>query len=333
MAGFRKAKAKQAALKLGIYGAPGRGKTFTALLLGEGLAKLTGKRVAMVDTEHGSDFYCQSVPDRTVHPEAFDFDCLYTKSLSEVLTSVKQLRPADYGVIIIDSITHLWESARAAYTGPLTSAGQPPFHAWNKIKRPYKDLMTYLLSSPMHVIICGREKTVYEEDEDTGELKQSGKAMRAESETPYEPHILIRIENERDRDGKQTIWAFAEKDRTGILAGRHIQIYPSQHSTFDLLAKPLLPLLGGTQAKMQTEAEVASKDAEAFSTDEAARIAESERMLSKFTARLELCEDVAALKAIGKEITPEIKEQMTPSDVAELRARYLAAEKRIGGKE
>ena len=43
MAGFRKAKAEQAALKLGIYGPPGSGKTFTALLLAEGLAAVTGR--------------------------------------------------------------------------------------------------------------------------------------------------------------------------------------------------------------------------------------------------------------------------------------------------
>ena len=47
MAGFRKAKAEQAALKMGIYGPPGSGKTFTSLLIAEGLAKLSGKGVAL----------------------------------------------------------------------------------------------------------------------------------------------------------------------------------------------------------------------------------------------------------------------------------------------
>jgi Cdc6-like AAA superfamily ATPase len=44
MAGFRKAKAEQAALKMGVYGPPGSGKTFTSLLLAEGLGKVSGKR-------------------------------------------------------------------------------------------------------------------------------------------------------------------------------------------------------------------------------------------------------------------------------------------------
>src|SRR5574338_282563 len=154
MAGFRKAKAEQAALKMGIYGPPGSGKTFTSLMIAEGLAKLTGKRVALVDTEHGSDFYCQTVTSRTVHPEAFDFDALYTKSLTEVISAVRGLDEREYGVIVIDSITHLWEAARNAYDGRQTRAGTIPMQAWGRIKKPYKDLLSTLLSSPMHVIIC-----------------------------------------------------------------------------------------------------------------------------------------------------------------------------------
>src|SRR5688572_4605716 len=108
MAGFQRAKAEQAAIKMGIYGPPGAGKTFTSLLIAEGLAKASGKRIAYVDTEHGTDFYCKAVPTRAVHPEAFDFDALYTRSLTEVMAAVRGLKADEYGVIVLDSITHLW---------------------------------------------------------------------------------------------------------------------------------------------------------------------------------------------------------------------------------
>src|SRR6188768_3636821 len=101
MAGFQKAKAEQAAIKMGIYGPPGAGKTFTSLLLAEGLAALSGKRIAYVDTEHGTDFYCKAVKNRAAHPEAFDFDAIYTRSLTEVLAAVKGLKPSEHGVIIV----------------------------------------------------------------------------------------------------------------------------------------------------------------------------------------------------------------------------------------
>ena len=89
MAGFRKAKAEQAALKIGLYGPPGSGKSFTSLLLAEGLVKNTGKRIAFVDTERGTDFYCQAVAQRAIHPEAFDFDAIYTRSITEVTSAIQ----------------------------------------------------------------------------------------------------------------------------------------------------------------------------------------------------------------------------------------------------
>src|SRR3989304_10153174 len=102
MAGFKKAKAEQAAIKMGIYGPSGSGKTFTALLLAEGLAEISGKRIAFVDTERGTDFYCKEVPARKIHPNAFDFDALNTKSITEIISAIKGLDPKVYGVVVID---------------------------------------------------------------------------------------------------------------------------------------------------------------------------------------------------------------------------------------
>src|SRR5581483_12481399 len=105
---FSKPQSLKAALKMALYGPAGAGKTFSALLLAEGLAKHSGKRIAYADTERGTDFYAQAVPERRVHPEAFDFDVLYTKSTTEVLAAMRALDPATHGVLVIDSITHVW---------------------------------------------------------------------------------------------------------------------------------------------------------------------------------------------------------------------------------
>jgi predicted ATP-dependent serine protease len=171
MSGFRRAKAEQAALKMALYGPAGAGKTFTSLVLAEGLAGLSGKRVAYIDTERGTDFYCQAVPARAIHPGAFDFDVLYSRSITEVTGAVAKLDPREYGVIVLDSVTHLWEAARAAYAGRQTKAGTIPMHAWGQIKKPYKDIVAHLISSPMHVIICGRQGIEYANDSETEELR------------------------------------------------------------------------------------------------------------------------------------------------------------------
>lgn len=326
MSGFRKAKAEQAALKLGIYGPPGSGKTFTSLLIAEGIAKLTGKRVALVDTEHGSDFYCQKVPTRAVHPEAFDFDALYTRSIMETITAVKGLSTDEYGIVVIDSITHLWQAAIEAYGGRQTSAGTIPMHAWGKIKKPYKELMSFLLSTPMHAIICGRQGVEYATDEETDELKAIGVKMKAEGETPYEPHILIRMEGIKPKKTNEVamIVAYAEKDRTGVLAGRSF-INP----TYETLCKPLLPLLGATQAQIDTLDQAAIKDADQIAEDDANRITRSAALLREWKATIELAKSNSALKEIGKLISPELKAQMTPQDVQSLREAYQLREREL----
>jgi len=327
MSGFRKAKAEQAALKMGVYGPAGSGKTFTSLLLAEGLGRVTKKRVAYIDTEHGTDFYCKAVPARAVHPEAFDFDALYTRSLTEITAAVQSIDTNEHGVVVIDSVTHLWEAAMAAYAGKKTSVDSIPMHAWGKIKKPYKDLMAFLLSSPLHVIMCGRQGTEYATDEETEELKAVGVKMKAEGETPYEPHILIRMEAIKPKKANEVaqIVAYAEKDRTGVLAGRSF-INP----TFDTLCAPLLPLLGDVQAKMDTADESAAKDAEQLIEAERQRGEVSAKLLREWSARVNLANDPKALKDVGKGITPQLKAQMLPSDVASLREVYQSREAELG---
>jgi hypothetical protein len=327
MAGFRKAKGEQAAIKEGLYGPSGSGKTFTALLIAEGLAKLTGKRIAYVDTERGTDFYAQDVPTRSIHPDAFDFDALYTKSLTEATAAVRGLDPEKYSVVVVDSITHLWEAARAAYEGRMTKAGTIPMQGWGQVKKPYKELITLLMGSPFHVIICGRQGIEYGEDEETGELKALGKKMKAEGETPYEPHILMRMEAVKQRTGQAIITAFAEKDRTGVLAGQTIS-WPN----FDNMVKPILPLLGLKQAAVPTEDETASQDAEALAVSDLEREAKSADLLQELSAQVDLCRSAEDLKVMGKKITPEIKKQMLPAHVTRLRERYMEAERRISGR-
>jgi hypothetical protein len=325
MADFRKAQPRQAFLKMGLYGLPGSGKTFTSLLIAEGLAHATGRRVAFVDTEHGTDFYARAVPSRKAHPAAFEFDALYTRSITEISAEVKDLDPGRYGVLVIDSITHVWEACRLAYEGRKTKAGTIPLYTWGQIKKPYKDLIAFLLSAPFHVLICGRQGNEYAEDEESGELKCVGVNMRSEGETPYEPHILIRMEAEKIRGKKEAIiTAFAEKDRTGVLAGRKIE-----RPSFENLARPLLGLLGGTQARVPTDDEVGAADAEALAEQELRRAEASRQRLEEFAAELALARTEQDVEAVSACITPDIKLQMRPADVSALRENYLQAKRRV----
>jgi hypothetical protein len=318
MTGFQKPQALKAALKMALYGPAGSGKTFSALLVSEGLARHTGKRIAFCDTEYGTAFYGQEVAQRAVHPKAFDFDVLYTKSITEVLDAVRGLDPAVHGVIVIDSISHLWDACRNAFKGKLTKAGTIPLHAWTGIKRPYKEMMHYLLGSPLHVLICGRQGNDFAEDDESGELKNLGYKMRAEGETAYEPDVLVRLEAHKPSKKALAIpMAHVEKDRTGVLAGQSIP-WP----TFDNLARPLLGLLGTTQAAMQSDDEVGVQDAEALARQEAERGRRSAELTGEYTGRFAQAETVATLQRIGGELKPAVKTQLTSKDLERVRRAY-----------
>lgn len=251
---FKKAQSQQAFFKAGVYGKQGSGKTLTSLIWGEHLAQLTGKRMAVVDTEHGTDFYATTVKERRIHPERFDFDAIYTRSLMEVVNEVASLDTTKYGVLVIDSMTHLWEAARNAYTGSVMKNGGIPIQAWQSIKKPYKKLMGLMLDGQFHCIICGREGVVMEEDED-GETKVVGKKMKAEGETPYEPNFLFQFKPKWLEDGAQQIAAFVEKDRSGIL--QYKTIIEPKPSDID----PLIKYLCGDSQGNVSQEDAAERDA------------------------------------------------------------------------
>lgn len=299
---FKKANPQQGFFKISMYGPPGSGKSFTTLLVAEELAKLAEKRIAYVDTERGTDFYAIDVKDRRVHPKAFDFDALYTTSLKETLDAVQSIDFNQHGVVVVDSISHLWDAAIAAYEGKKTKLDGIPMHAWGPIKKPFKELVRYLMDAPAHVFILGRQKNIFEHDFEKDQLIKIGVGMRAEGETEYEPHICVRMESKKDsRDStRSTIFALFEKDRTGVLDGR---TYPNPD--FNAFA-PVLPLLNGkSQAKSDDPDETAAKDSELLEKqEEKAKEKESKSlaMFNEFNGKIIGADSLEKLNDVSGEI-------------------------------
>lgn len=323
---FKKAAPQQARLKVALYGPPGSGKTFTALLVAEGLAKREAKRIAFVDTERGTDFYAMDVKQRATHPEAFDIDTIYTRSLAEVLENVRALDPAKHGVVVIDSITHLWDAAIAAYEGKLTGAQTIPMQAWGKIKKPYKDLVRYLMESPMHVFILGRQKNVFETGAD-GQMAKVGVGMRAEGETEYEPHICLRMEAKKSAKDTTmtTYYALFEKDRTGVLSGRTVA-NPS-FATFE----PILPLLGGTQAMGEDPDETAARDGDLLDESRAREAKKEDRSSALLSEASTKINTATSLEALGEAaaLIGKNKRHMTEPHLESARALYANKHKTL----
>ena len=287
---FSKAKSEQSFFKGSLYGKAGSGKTLTSLLWAEGLAARDKKRIAFIDTERGTEFYALDIPERKCHPKAFDFDRLITRSIMDTVDAVETLDPAEHSVIVIDSITHLWEAARLAYTGKVMSNGGIPVQAWGGIKKPYKKLMSLLLDGNFHVIICGREGVVMEEDE-AGEAHVTGAKMKAEGETPHEPHVCGRMRPERLPDGSFTINVFFEKDRSGILTGRTIP-----NPNYGTIEPVVNYLTGTSQGKLGTEEENAERDAAAQEAQAAKAAQEKESMFGQIRTAILDAKSIDELK-------------------------------------
>jgi hypothetical protein len=320
---FKKAEPKKAFVKMSMYGVAGTGKTFTSLLLMEGLAKLYRKRFAFIDSERGTDFYTQHVATRPVHPEPFDFDADYTRSIVELNQACRSLDPNVHCGLVVDSVSHFWEATMNAYNGPRID-GKIPMHAWGAIKAPWKEFMAWVVNSPFHVIICGREANIFSDDDSVGDAK-GGKKMRAEGEAAHEPDFCLRLVPERikpTKKGEKVIVrpaALVEKDRSGVLQGKYISL-----PDFDSVIKPILPLLGHTHAQIPDEAEEQRKDVEGIAQQQREKVQKSAELLKEFKARMDLAVDRPGLDALQPEIS-KAKKSMTADDVAQLREHWLTA--------
>jgi hypothetical protein len=205
-------------------------------------------------------------------------------------------------------------------TGRLTRAGTVALQAWAAIKKPYKELMHLLLSSPVPVLLCGRQGIDYGEDEQSGELKSLGYRMRAEGETAYEPDVLIRLEAHKAKRTQVAVpTAHVEKDRTGVLAGQSIP-WP----TFENIARPLLGLLGSTQTALPSDDEVAVQDAEALARREAEQAKRSAELATEYTTRFGQVQTISELQRLGGELTVAVKATLAASDLTRIRTTYAA---------
>lgn len=309
---FTKAVSTQARFKAALYSKQGRGKTLTALLWAEGLALRENKRIAYIDTELGTDFYVMDIPERKVHPTAFDIDRMVTRSIMETVEAVESIDPEEHGVVVIDSITHLWDAAMAAYGGSKNSNGSIPIQAWGDIKRPYKRLMSLFLDGNFHAILCGREGVIMEKDED-GSSEVVGTKIKAEGDTGYDPHILVRMLHETDGAGhNNVVSAFFEKDRSGILAGKTLQ-WPDYKTI-----EPIVNYLhGNTQAGLGTSESNAEKDSAAIEAQTQRNSNEQQALFEQIRTAIINAQNVDALKAAW-DLTKGKKTKLGPDFFAQL---------------
>lgn len=142
-------------LVIGIAGQSGSGKTLTALYMARGMVD-NASEIGFLDTENRrGSLYADDLDGPFMIGDLF-----YPFSPARYAEAIKEFQAAGVKVLIVDSISHEWES------GCMEIAEAPLLRGkkmadWKKAKAEHKKLMTVLLQSDMHVICCIRaaEKT------------------------------------------------------------------------------------------------------------------------------------------------------------------------------
>jgi len=177
---FTKATKKRARLRMAVVGPPGSGKTVSLLKIARAMIGPAG-RIAVIDTETGSaskyswdpDLYPADTP---IPPLRFVFDVLELSDFSPS-NYVKAIEAADalaYDVIIVDSLSHAWNSKGGALEMvdniARKSKTHSTFNAWRDVTPEQNKMVEAILRSRAHVLVSMRVKTEYviETDARTG---------------------------------------------------------------------------------------------------------------------------------------------------------------------
>lgn len=200
---LQKASRKKVKIKLQIGGASGSGKTVGALKMAYGLCGDWSK-ICVIDTENESaSLYAESAALGigefwTIPIAKYDADT-YIKAINECVKSGIE-------VIIIDSITHLWD-----YVQEIVGKLGGQFNHWQVGKGEFNRVKKALLQAPVHVISSVRKKEEYVMEEDEkGRKNIVKKGLKEEqaSGMAYEYTVVFDVSQDHNTT--------CSKDRTGL---------------------------------------------------------------------------------------------------------------------
>lgn len=249
---FKKLENNRPFLKMAFEGFAGDGKTFTATQVAIGIHKLikSTKPIALFDTEKAFKALKPSFDAAGIEAVVDDEH----RSLTALSAAIRWCEEGNADILIIDSITHVWEEFMRAYlnrpdkNGKEVKRNRLEFQDWGVIKPRWKEeFSTPFVLAKCHIIFTGRAGYEYtdERNEDTGkrEIFKSGIKMKAETETAFEPDILVLMQKFQDLiSEKKSVWreAMVIKDRTNQIDGKIFR-----NPTFDDFFPAIKVLLDG----------------------------------------------------------------------------------------
>lgn len=159
---FRKAVKSNSRLRLALVGPAGSGKTYQALAIAAELAKSTGRRTAVIDTENGS---------ASKYSDVYDFDVVELSSFDTTtyIEAIEAAGEGGYGQLVIDSASHAWDGPGGLLEqkdrAGRSSANTNQWAAWGAVTPKYNRFIQVQQQSPCHLIVTLRSKTEWILDE------------------------------------------------------------------------------------------------------------------------------------------------------------------------
>lgn len=204
---LNKAKRHQVKLRIGLSGASGFGKTYSALLLAYGMTNDWNK-IAIIDTENNS---------ASLYSHLGDFNVLVLTEPYQperYIKAIETCEEAGMEVIIIDSITHEWSGKGGCLEIHEKLGGR--FQDWAKVSPRHQAFIDKILNSKCHIITSVRRKTDYSMDADmNGKTRVVKHGTKEETRTGFEYELTVNFELINDKH-----LASASKDRTGLFMNK-----------------------------------------------------------------------------------------------------------------
>ncbi len=240
--------------KAAFEGFAGSGKTYTSALIAIGLYKRIGskKPIVIFDTEKAAKFLKPIFAKEDIEVLVRE-----SRSLADLKETMTRMRQGASDLLIIDSISHVWEDFLKAYAEKVRRT-RLEFQDWGVIKPTWKsEFSDPFVRDPYHVIMTGRAGYEYENEinKETGkrEIYKSGVKMKVEGETAYEPDLLVLMERIQEMDGGTIAKVYRQgvviKDRSTVLDGKVFQ-----NPAYEQFA-PAIELMLESPTELETAAE------------------------------------------------------------------------------
>ena len=209
---LKKASRKKVKLRLGLSGASGFGKTYSALLLAYGMTN-NWSNIAVIDTENGSAELYSNLGEYNVITLNAPF------APERYIEAIKTCENAGIEVIIIDSISHEWEGKggclEIADQVTQASTSKNSYTAWAKVTPRHQAFIDTILQSKCHIITTVRRKQDYDMVKNGNKTEIVKVGMKEVTRDGFEYELTLNFELVTDSH-----FVKASKDRTGLFMNK-----------------------------------------------------------------------------------------------------------------